>query len=631
MKSALEILKTYWGYDQFRPNQEAVIHAIIGRQDTLALLPTGGGKSICFQVPALMQDGVCIVVSPLIALMKDQVHQLRKRGIKAVAIMSGMSQREVDVALDNCVHGHYKFLYVSPERLKTELFLARVKRMPVSFVAVDEAHCISQWGYDFRPAYLEIPELRKLLPEVPFLALTATATPKVVVDIQEKLAFSTSHTIQSSFERPNLTYVVQYEPNKWERLVKLVKQSKGSGVVYVSTRKHTAELARYLSGMGIKADYYHGGLSMVERDHKQDAWITGQTQVICATNAFGMGIDKADVRFVAHMDIPGSIEAYFQEAGRGGRDELPAYAVLFYDENDIREVREQLAKNYPPKAFIKQVYQALGNYFRLANGGGLGESFPFAIQDFCNNYNMNYRAVFAALQFLAKNGLVSLSDYDYMPSSLMITTTQRRFYEYKVANPKFAPIIDVLLRSYTGYFDDYITINEQLIGERCDSNKGEVVQQLSYLSKLKLLDYRKESDSPLLTFTSPKLDAKRVQIAPDTYDQLKRRSLEKLDAVLAYLANESTCRNIQLLAYFGEKTTTTCGKCDVCLSKRKTTGKVVEQAMLNTIKNESLTVSELIQALTEEYREEQVIAIYKLLVSEEKIEESESGFVTLRF
>ena len=381
--------------------------------------------------------------------------------------------------------------------------------------------------------------------------------------------------------------------------------------------------------MGIKADHYHGGLSMVERDHKQDAWITGQTQVICATNAFGMGIDKADVRFVAHMDIPGSIEAYFQEAGRGGRDELPAYAVLFYDENDIREVREQVEKSYPTKAFIKLVYQALGNYFRLANGGGLGESFPFAIQDFCTNYNMNYRAVFAAIQFLSKNGLISLSDYDYMPSTLMITTTQRRFYEYKVANPKFAPIIDVLLRSYTGYFDDYITINEQQMGERCGINKGEVVRQLAYWSKLKLLDYRKESDSPLITFTSPKQDAKRIQIAPDTYDQLKARSMENLDAVLAYIANESTCRNIQLLAYFGEKTSTPCGKCDVCLSKRKTNGQVVEQALLNTVKNESLSVSDLIQALTSEFQEEQVIAVYKLLLSEEKIEESDSGFVTL--
>lgn len=415
------ILAKYWGYHSFRPLQEEIITSVLQGNDTLALLPTGGGKSVCFQVPALVQEGVCIVISPLIALMKDQVDNLQKKGISAIAITSAMHKREIDIAFDNCVYGNIKFLYLSPERLITPIAQARIQKMKVSLIAVDEAHCISQWGYDFRPSYLEIAKLRELQPKVPVLALTATATPEVVKDIQEKLRFKKANVLQKSFERKNLAYVVIGEEDKLSRLLKVVNNVGGTGVVYVRNRKKTQEVAAFLQKNKIPADFYHAGLTPGERSQKQDSWIKNKTRVIVATNAFGMGIDKPDVRFVVHLDLPDSLEAYFQEAGRAGRDEGKAYAVMLYNEADINDLKSNVEMSFPSVEEIRQTYQALANYYQLAVGSGEGAAFDFDISELCRNYKLEPVTVFNSIRFLEKEGYISATEAVYQPSRINFT------------------------------------------------------------------------------------------------------------------------------------------------------------------------------------------------------------------
>lgn len=558
-----EILKKYWGFSSYRPLQEDIINAALDKKDTLALLPTGGGKSICFQVPAIVNEGTCIVVSPLIALMKDQVANLRSRNIAAVAITSTMRQREIDIALDNCVFGKYKFLYVSPERLQTEMFMARVKKMNVNLLAIDESHCISQWGYDFRPSYLKIAELRKLIPKVPVLALTATATPEVIEDIQDKLEFKERSVFTKSFERKNLVYLVQQEDDKLGRLLRLIQKTGGSGIVYVRSRKRTDSIAKELQARNIVAESYHAGLTSETRDIRQAAWIKGQVQIIVATNAFGMGIDKPDVRWVVHFDLPDTLEAYYQEAGRAGRDEKRAYAIVFYDSNDIEELERKVKLSFPEKEFIRRVYKGLGNYLRLADGAGLNESFAFDLKSFCKRYELNPMETLSALKILSQEGVISLSEAITQPSRIMFLLDKKSFYNLEIKESKASKVLQVLLRSYSGLLDNYVTIDESLIAKRLNITRTAIIKQLTAFSKRKIIDYIPASDQPILTFTTEKMPAKNLIISKENYDWRKERALEKKDKMVDYVMGDH-CRSAFLLEYFGQKDAPKCGVCDYC-------------------------------------------------------------------
>ncbi|MBK9673140.1 MAG: ATP-dependent DNA helicase RecQ [Bacteroidetes bacterium] len=471
MQSIHQLLKHYWGHSTFRPLQENIIQSILDGTDTLALLPTGGGKSICFQVPALAMDGVCVVISPLIALMKDQVDNLTKRGIKACAVYSGMKKQEIDVLLDNCVYGKIKFLYLSPERLSSELVKVRLSKMKISFLAIDEAHCISQWGYDFRPAYLRIAELRELLPQQKILALTATATPEVVKDIQQQLNFKNSKVFIASFERKNLAYIVLQEEDKWNRLLKIVTSLKGAGIIYARNRKRTQEIALFLQRNSITADYYHAGLSPQVRDTKQNNWMLNNCRIMVCTNAFGMGIDKPDVRFVVHLELPDSLEAYFQEAGRAGRDGNKSYGIVLFQSVDSNESMHRLKQGFPTVSEIKSVYQALCNYYKLAIGSGLEITFDFDSADFCNTFNLKANHVFNCLKFLEKEEYLSLSDSSKTNAKLKILLNKQALFDFQVANKDLDILIKTILRSYSGAFDEFILISETELAKRTAQKK----------------------------------------------------------------------------------------------------------------------------------------------------------------
>ena len=558
-----EILKKYWGYSSFRPLQEEIIQAALNKQDALALLPTGGGKSICFQIPAIVNEGMCLVVSPLIALMKDQVLNLQSRNIAAIAITSGMRQREIDIALDNCVFGRYKFLYVSPERLASEMFLARVVKMNINLLAIDESHCISQWGYDFRPSYLKIAELRSSIPKVPVMALTATATSEVVEDIQEKLEFKKKLVFAKSFERKNLVYLVQKEEDKLGRLLKLVAKTGGSGIVYVRSRKRTENIANELQSRNIVAEAYHAGLSSEIRDIRQTAWIKGQVQIIVATNAFGMGIDKPDVSWVVHIDLPDTIEAYFQEAGRAGRDEKRAYAVVLHDNNDLEELKRKLKISYPEKSFIRRVYKALGNFYKLADHAGKGEVFPFDLKSFSKRYTFNFLETFSALRILENDGVIALSDAIRQPSRLMFLLDKKSFYNLEVNESKSVKLLQVLLRSYSGLLDNYVIIDESVLAKRMKVTRSEIIKQLNSFAKRNMIDYVAASDIPQLTFVMEKLPVKNLIISKENYDWRKARAYDKMNEMLDYILSDR-CRSAFLLQYFGEKDVPICGVCDYC-------------------------------------------------------------------
>lgn len=556
----------YWGYDAFRDKQAAIVEQVLSGRDTLALLPTGGGKSICYQVPALAKPGLCLVISPLIALMHDQVENLKKRGIKAVAITAGMSKKQIDIQLDNAIYGDTKLLYVSPERLKNHLFLTRFQKMNVNLIAVDEAHCISQWGYDFRPAYLEIAELRKLKPHIGLLALTATATEQVVKDIQEKLLFVNGSVIRKSFFRSNLIYSTHLVPNKKNRIEEYLRQHSGSGIIYCATRKGVKELAAHLMSKKISVDYYHAGLDYEERRQKQENWLHEKTRVIVSTNAFGMGIDKSNVRFVLHFDIPETIEAYFQEAGRAGRDELPAEAHLYYEEHDIEALIEKVNTKFPPIEKIKQVYNALGNHFQVAFGAGKDERYPIEINDFCNKYNFQLMEVYNALKFLEATGYLELSEGTYTPAKMRFIGTQIQLYQEQVKDGPMNTLIQFLLRTHMGIFDDYVNINEYIIGQKIKLTKKEVIEKLNYLQKLDLADYVPQSDEPQVTYLTERLPDTNLSFSPRFYHDRKELAFEKMKAMVSYL--ESTgCRSVALLHYFGETETADCGYCSACLLK----------------------------------------------------------------
>ena len=565
-----DILKKYWGYDGFRPLQEDIIRSVADNgKDTLGLLPTGGGKSIIFQVPALAKEGVCIVITPLIALMKDQVENLRRRNIQAVAVYSGMSQQEIVNAFDSCILGGTKFLYLSPERLFTPLFSEKIRQINVNILAVDEAHCISQWGYDFRPSYLKIADVRGMLPNVPVLALTATATKEVADDIQEKLLFKEKNLFQKSFERKNLIYIVRRVEDKDSYMLRILNSQPGTGIVYVRNRKRTKEAAEFLQKNNISADYFHAGLTQEWKNYRQEQWKNGNIRVICSTNAFGMGIDKPDVRSVIHIDLPDSIEGYFQEAGRGGRDEKKAYAVLLYNQTDITNLRRNLTNSFPEKKYIRQVYNALGNYFQIPVGTAEGSMFPFKLYDFASKYNMNQVQVLSALKILQRNGYIETTDEVSSKAKFKFLVSQMDLYKFQVKNTGFDYFIKLLLRGYEGIFSDYAEIDEDAVArrERC---RVEVVY--SYMDKLasqKIISYIPKKSTPYLIFSQARIDEKNLIIKPETYELLKGKYESRINAMIKYCLNGDVCRSKQLISYFGQEEAGDCGECDVCRKKKE--------------------------------------------------------------
>jgi ATP-dependent DNA helicase RecQ len=564
-----QILIKYWGHTAFRPLQEEIINSVLQGNDTLALLPTGGGKSICFQVPALINEGICLVISPLIALMKDQVENLKKRGIKAVAVYSGMNYNEIDLALDNCAHGDIKFLYLSPERLSSDLVRARLKKMKVNLIAVDEAHCISQWGYDFRPPYLKIAEIRDIFPKTPVLALTATATANVVIDIQKKLEFKKENVFSKSFERKNLAYAVLHEEDKFNRLLRIISKVNGSGIIYVRNRRKTRDISDFLNRNKIDSDYYHAGLDAKTRDARQNAWMAGAKRVMVATNAFGMGIDKADVRFVIHFDLPDTIEAYFQEAGRAGRDDKRSFAILMYCNSDIIDAKQNLENAYPPVDEIKNVYQCLGNYFNLAVGSGKDASFDFDITRFASMYNLKPLAVFNSLKFLEKEGYVMATDALHQPSMIHIKVDKETLYRFQVENKMYDNFFKTILRSYGGTFSDFVKVSETEIASRTNVTKKQTTDYLANLDKLGILSYIPQKESPQIIFSNERVDTKDLYISKENYHERKRIGEEKLNAVIHYVSSNLKCRSQILLSYFGDDDPKRCGQCDVCLERNK--------------------------------------------------------------
>lgn len=565
-----QILQQFWGYPAFRPMQEEIVQMVLNRQDTLVLMPTGGGKSLCFQVPALALRGVCIVVTPLIALMKDQVGQLRQRGIPAAALYSGMHAREIDATLDNCIYGNTKFLYVSPERLRTEIVIERVKQMTVCLLAVDEAHCVSAWGYDFRPPYLQIAEFRQYAPDAPLIALTASATPDVQTDIVDKLAMRAPAVFRQSFARPNLSYSVIREEAKEDRLLRVLARVPGSAIVYVRSRRQTQQVAKWLLEQGVSADFYHAGLSTDERSRKQDAWLQNEVRVVVATNAFGMGIDKPDVRTVVHLDVPDSLEAYYQEAGRAGRDGERAYAVLLYTAADLETLLFRTEQSYPDVAMLRRVYQALANYTAVPLGGGEFSSYDFDLNAFTTTFSLPTQETHYALKQLQLEGLIQLNETYYHPSRLTITLDNRQLYEFQVLNPRFDSFLKLLLRLYGGeLFTDFITISESALARAYLLNQSEITTLLEQLHQRNVVIYEKQKDKPQLTFLTPRHDAPSLPINVAELNRRRESALRKVRAATTYTEHETQCRTRMLQAYFGERTDERCGICDNCLKLKK--------------------------------------------------------------
>lgn len=562
------ILKKYWGYDDFRGIQREIIESICAGHDTLGLMPTGGGKSITFQVPALAQEGVCIVITPLIALMKDQVQNLRRRGIKASAIYSGLSHDQIVVTLENAIFGGVKLLYVSPERLSSELFHQKLRHMKVCFFCVDEAHCISQWGYDFRPSYLDIANIRKDRPNVPVLALTATATPEVVDDIQERLNFKEKRVFRMSFERKNLAYVVRHTMNKEQQLLHILKSIKGSAIVYVRSRKRTKEYADFLTKAGIKSTFFHAGLDNQQKDHQQRQWQDNSMRVIVATNAFGMGIDKPDVRAVVHMDCPDSLEAYFQEAGRAGRDGQKSYAILLHDDTDKMKLKKRIADTFPEKDYIRDIYDQLAYFYQIGVGSGYNATFEFPIERFCRTFKHFPIPTISALQILTRAGYIDYRAEDETQSRIKFTIERDELYRLHGNSPQEDAVITALLRTYSGLFQDYAYIDESILAEQCTLTQPQVYMILRSLTQKRILNFIPQKHIPFIRYTQRRELSEHLFIGAEIYDNLKKRYIQRIDKMLEYATSGLYCRSRLLLQYFGETRSCDCGICDVCLNKR---------------------------------------------------------------
>ena len=570
MISYQEILKQYWGYDDFRGIQREIIESIGSGHDTLGLMPTGGGKSITFQVPALSQDGTCIVITPLIALMKDQVDNLRRRGIRAAAIYSGLTREEIIITLENCIFGDIRILYVSPERLASDLFQTKLRHMRVSFITVDEAHCISQWGYDFRPSYLQIAQIRKLVPHAPVLALTATATPAVVQDIQQKLSQRDTNfnVFRMSFERKNLAYVVRHAPDKREQLIHILESVKGSAIVYARSRRRTKEYAELLTEAGISATFYHAGLDSAVKDERQRGWQQDKVRVMVATNAFGMGIDKPDVRLVIHIDCPDSIEAYFQEAGRAGRDGRKAYAVLLYNDADQRKLEKRIADTFPEKDYIRQVYEHLAYFYQVAVGSGYNHLFEFNIDQFCHTFRHFPIQADAALKILDRAGYIEYTEEQDNQARVMFTIGRDDLYRLENTSPNEEKVITSMLRNYGGLFTDYHFIDESFIAQQTQLEPQQVYLTLKGLSQRHILHFIPQKKTPYIRYTQRREDMEHIHLPPSVYEERKAQFEERIHAMINYAKDDAVCRSRQLLRYFGEESDHDCHQCDVCLSHR---------------------------------------------------------------
>jgi len=618
-------LLKYWGHSTFRPLQEDIIKSVLDKSDTLALMPTGGGKSVTFQVPVMALEGLCLVVTPLIALMKDQVEGLKKKGIKAVAVYSGLTRDEIDIALDNCIYGDFKFLYCSPERLGTDIFQARVVKMKINLIVVDEAHCISQWGYDFRPSYLKISELRKLLPDVPILALTATATNVVVKDIMEKLQFKNENVHRISFERKNLAYVVRETEDKLKYLLRVINSIPGCGIVYVRSRNKTREISEYLVKNGIQADYYHAGLTDEMRSHKQTSWMKGKTRIIVATNAFGMGIDKPDVRLVVHVDLPDSPEAYFQEAGRAGRDEKKAFAVLLYNNPDKLNADKRVETNFPEIKTIKEVYNALGNYLQIPTGAGKYMAYDFKLGEFAANYKLNIQTAHSSLKILEQEGYIELTDELNNPSKVHFIVSRDDLYKFQVANSAFDAFIKLLLRSYEGMFSQFVGIDEAVLAKRSNTNFDTIYKYLSKLASAQILQYIPKKTNPVIVFTEERLEEKALHISYEDYKQRRGRYVERLEAMLHYASSTNKCRSQLLLNYFGEKETYRCGQCDICQKRNELDISKYEFDMIvdelkKNLHEKPFSLQDLVDGHSQRFGEEKIIKIIRWLLDNSKIE-----------
>lgn len=617
-----DILKKYWGYDSFRSLQEDIITSVYQGKDTLGLMPTGGGKSLTFQVPTLLMDGICIVVTPLIALMKDQVDDLRKRGIKATHVHSGMSRSEILIALDNCIYGNYKFLYVSPERLGTELFLCKLPYMKVCLLVVDESHCISQWGYDFRPSYLKIVDIRDYIPGVPVLALTATATPDVIDDIQEKLCFRQKNVFRKSFERENLIYVVRNTEDKLFEIFNILSKVQGCAIIYVRSRKKTKEIALELQRQNISADYFHAGLTSDEKVKKQNAWKEGSCLVIVCTNAFGMGIDKPDVRLVIHYELPSSLEEYFQEAGRAGRDEGKAYAVALYSSRDKAQLKKRLKDEFPEREFIKDVYEKLAYFFQIPINTGINTGHNFRIDKFCQAYHYNITQAHNALKILSLSGYIEYIEETDKQSKLMFTTQRDELYKISGFSEQVENLIMILLRSYTGLFADYVYINETMLAQRTGMSVHQVYESLKLLSKGQIIHYIPAQKVPTIYYNRSREDIKYLVISQSVYEQRKERLIHRIENTINYGTSQKQCRSKILLEYFGEKDAKECGKCDACLEmKRDSKPTDISQLIkiINTsLEDDGVPLNKLLQEL--DFPEKDILKAVRYLIDNDQIE-----------
>ena len=619
------LLKKHWGFDQFRGLQEDIILSILNKNDTLGLMPTGSGKSICFQIPSLVLGGTTLVISPLIALMNDQVQNLKKKGFSAISISAAMHYNEIDVAMNNAALGHVQFMYISPERLQNENFRQKLSYLPINLIAVDEAHCISQWGYDFRPSYLKIAELRSYFQDVNIIALTASATKVVADDIQNQLAFKNQKVFRQSFVRNDLRYVVQYEENKIIRLQKLISNIGGSGIIYVRNRKKTEDLALFLKKNKISSLAYHAGLKFEDRQNIQDQWIENKIQVIVATNAFGMGIDKPDVKFVVHLDLPESLEAYFQEAGRAGRDGKFAYSTIFYTKADQQRLLDNFKFAFPDLDYIKQTYQAICNYFQIAVGSGQGFSVEFDIDKLCNSYNLSPLLVYNSIKFLEKENYISYLDGGYEPSKIMFLSSKEELYLFQIRFPKYELLIKTLLRSYGGLFENYGNIKEKDLAFRTKTNVQLVKENLEYLDKQQILSFIPQSSLPKLFFNQDRINGKYLEFNPNNYYHLKQRYSERIQSVIDYTENDKLCRQVQLLMYFNEIDYSNCGHCDVCINNRQKDLEKIKQQIIQVLTNNLYSLEQL-NSHMKNLNSVSWIKIFNEMIDDGIIKSSEKGY-----
>ena len=629
-----DILSKYWGYPSFRPMQEDIVDSVIDGKDTLALLPTGGGKSICFQVPAMTMEGICIVITPLISLMKDQVMHLKKIGIPAAAVFSGMHPNEIELAYNQAAFGMLKFLYVSPERIMTDAFIEALRKMKVCLLAVDESHCISQWGYDFRPPYLKIAEIRQYIPDTPVMALTATATPKVVDDIQFRLGFKKNNVFQTSYERKNVTYNVIHEADKYGLMFRLLgKMHKGSGIVYVRSRKRTKVIAEWLQSAGISASFYHAGLDAKLRDYRQQLWMDGKIKVIVATNAFGMGIDKPDVRLVIHLDLPDSLEAYFQEAGRAGRDLQDSEAFLLVADTDINKLRENLCSSYPDLDKIKQIYNALGNYLQIPLGAGENQTYNFDINAFAQYYNFGLLEVYNTIKLIEKEGLVVTSEALNTPSKVFIKASREDLYRFQLEYKEYDILIKFLLRNIPGVLSDFVNIREESISQKTEMPVEKIERQLRNLDSMNFLTYIPRNDKPQIQYLTERLDTKHFSLSDEVYSKRKEDAAKRVMAVIDFVNNDKDCRSVQLLRYFGEDIKKNCCKCDVCSTKSRTDlgnaeFQEISKVITDILQKNNSNVSDII-GIVSAYNEEKVIAVLRWMIDNNVIRQDDDGLLRL--